>query len=80
MRSYSDFPAAEELDIKADLIESIENFFMSGDSSLQEIVDEIGLDCSRIDDLLSQNTLDFSLGELVCYVSKAGKQTKVSVQ
>ena len=80
IRSYTTSPSADELDLKADLMESIENMLMSGDESLLEMANEIGMDYSQLDDLLCQNTLDFSLGGLVCYVSKTGGKTNVSVQ
>ena len=79
-RNYITTPNADELDTKADLMESIENMLMSGDESLLEIASEIGMDYSQLDDLLCQNTLDFSLGGLVCYVSRSGGKTSVSVQ
>ncbi len=79
-RNYITTPNADELDTKADLMESIENMLMSGDESLLEIASEIGMDYSQLDDLLCQNTLDFSLGGLVCYVSRTGGKTNVSVQ
>ncbi len=80
IKDYNNLRTAEELDARADLMESIENFLMSGDSSLEEIASEIGMDCSCIDDLVCQNTLDFNLGGLVCYVSRTGGKTSVSVQ
>ena len=61
-------------------MESIENLLMSGDTSLEEIVSEIGMDFSRLDDLFCQNTLDFSLGGFICYASQTGNQRKLSVQ
>ena len=79
-KDYITAPTAEDLDLRADLMESIENFLMSGDESIQEMANEIGMDLSQLDELFSQNTLDFSLGGLVCYVSRTGEKTNVSVQ
>ena len=79
-RSYLSRPTADELDLRADLMESIENLLMSGDTSIQEFASEIGMDYSQLDDMLCQNTLDFSFGGLVCYVSRTGEKTRVSVQ
>lgn len=79
-KSYMTSRRADELDLKADLMESIENMLMSGDESLLEMASEIGMDYSQLEDMLCQNTLDFSLGGLTCYVSRTEGKTSVSVQ
>ena len=80
VKTYPAVKTIKNMDAEADLMESIENFIMSSGSSLDEIAEEIGIDYSQIDMMLSENTLDFSLGGLICYVSKSGNKTLVSVQ